>query len=102
MNHTAKEPIDKKLVEHLANLVKIKLGEDKKKITEDLKKVVGYFEELKEVNTENVEPVSGGTLLENAVRKDEYNNDKKLSAEPAVKAFPDNKNGYLKTPPVFE
>jgi aspartyl-tRNA(Asn)/glutamyl-tRNA(Gln) amidotransferase subunit C len=97
-----KEPIDKKLVEHLAKLVKIKLGGDKEKITEDLKKVVGYFEELKEINTENVEPVSGGTLLKNVVRKDEYNKDKELSAKPAVRVFPDNKNGYLKTPPVFE
>jgi len=97
-----KEPIDKKLVEHLADLVKIKLGGDKKKITEDLKKVVGYFEELKEINTENVEPVSGGTLLENVVREDEYSKDKKLSAELAIKEFPESKDGYLKTPPVFE
>lgn len=97
-----KEVIDKKLVGHLAELSRIDLGGDAEKITDDLKEIVGYFEVLKEADVEGVNPVSGGTALENAVREDKYDEKKKLDGKGAIDAFPDRKDGYLKVPPVFE
>ncbi len=97
-----KEIIDRKLVEHLAELSRINLDNDEGKITEDLKEIVGYFEVLKEAEVENIEPVSGGTGLENVVREDKYDGEKKLDGEEAVGSFPEKKDDYLKVPPVFE
>lgn len=97
-----KETVDKKLVEHLAELSRIDLGDDAEKITDDLKEIIGYFEVLNEADIKGVEPVSGGTALENEVREDKYDEKKKLDGGEAVRAFPDKKDGYLKVPPVFE
>lgn len=98
----SKEIINKKLIEHLAGLSRIDLDEDENEITDDLKEIVGYFEVLKKIDVEDVEPVSGGTDLENEVREDKYDEEKKLDGKPAVESFPEKKDGYLKTPPVFE
>ncbi len=57
---------------------------------------------MNEVDTEGVEPVSGGTDLINVMREDEYDKEKKLDGGPAVESFPEEKDGYLKTPPVFK
>jgi len=94
--------IDKELINNLAELARLDLGGDEKEITENLKKIVDYFEELKEIDTEDVLPVSGGTDLVNEFREDEYDKEKQLSKDKAVQAFPEEKDGYLKVPPVFE
>jgi aspartyl-tRNA(Asn)/glutamyl-tRNA(Gln) amidotransferase subunit C len=97
----SKEVINKDIVEHLADLARVKLDENEKGIIEDLKKIVDYFEVLKEVDVENILPVTGGTDLENVVREDKYDEEKKLDGEKAVEGFPEKKDGYLKVPPVF-
>ena len=94
--------VNKELLKNLAELARLDLGGDEKEIMEDLKKIVDYFEELKEIDTEDVLPVSGGTDLVNAFRKDEYDKEKQLSRERVVQAFPEEKNRFLKVPPVFE
>lgn len=94
--------VNKELLKNLAELARLDLGGDEKEIAEDLKKIVDYFEELKEIDTEDVLPVSGGTDLVNIFREDEYDKGKQLSREKAVQAFPEEKNGFLKVPPVFE
>ena len=93
--------LDKKHLEHLAALsrIEIKKGEEEK-LLEDLRKILNHFEELKEVNTENVQPLSGGTELKNVSRSDEIREDR-LRGDKAVEAFPEREHGYLKVPPVF-
>ena len=76
--------IDKELIHNLAELARLDLGGDEKEITENLKKIVDYFEELKEIDTEDVLPVSGGTDLVNEFREDEYDKEKQLSKDKAV------------------
>ncbi len=95
--------IDKKTLEYLAELSRIEL--DKKheeKLLKDLQKILGYFEELKEVNTENVEPMAGGTIEKNVLRGDELINESKTSSVQLTGQFPEKESGYLKIPPVFE
>lgn len=97
--------VDKKSLEHLAELAKIELKEEEEeKLLEDLGKILGYFEELKEINTENVEPMTGGTMEQNVLRNDADNIRKEINAEAEelVKAFPEKKGRFLKVPPVFE
>lgn len=94
--------IDKKHLEHLAALarIEIKKGEEEK-LLGDLRRILEHFEELKEVKTDDVAPLSGGTELKNIDRADEIKSDR-LGADPAVDSFPEKEGRYLKIPPVFE
>ncbi|MFA5098755.1 MAG: Asp-tRNA(Asn)/Glu-tRNA(Gln) amidotransferase subunit GatC [Candidatus Paceibacterota bacterium] len=94
--------INKKTLEYLAELSRIEL--DKKheeKMLEDLQNILGHFDELKEVDTEGVEPLAGGTVETNVFRNDDgFNN--QPPASDLIDAFPDKEGDFLKVPPVFE
>jgi len=108
--------INKKTLEHLVELGRIDLDErSEEKLLKDLQKILEYFEELKEVDTENVEPMAGGhaerdlshakrggTIVKNVFRNDEKSENGKTKNENLVEQFPEKQNGYLKVPPVFE
>mgnify|MGYP001592524359 CR=1 FL=1 len=98
-----KVPIDKKTLEHLAELSRIELdkkGEDK--LLKDLEKILGHFEELKEVDTENIEPMAGGTIEENIFREDEINDKRQETSDKLIDAFPEKEGDFLKVPPIFQ
>jgi len=93
--------ISKKDLENLAELARIELKEnEEKKLLRDLESILKHFDELKEVDTEKVKPMIGGTNLENVFRSDESLNC--LSSDGATKQFPEEARGFLKVPPVFE
>ncbi len=105
-----KTNIDKKTLKYLAELGRIELSEKSEdKLLKDIKIIFDYFEELKEADTEGVEPMTGGcaerggTEKLNVVRNDEIM-DKNLNEkrDKLIDAFPEKENGYLKTPAVFE
>ena len=94
--------LHKKDVEHLAGLSRLELlSEEAGLLTKDLERILNHFEELKEVNTEGVLPLTGGTSLSNIAREDvaEVNDDTGLGKD----QFPEaNGDGFLKIPAVFE
>ncbi len=93
--------IDKKALEHLAELSRIKLDEkEEEKLIKDLEKILYHFEELNSLDTFGVEPMNGGTELKNSLREDEERTSTNQGA--GVEAFPETKDGFLKVPPVFE
>lgn len=96
--------INKKSLEHLAELARLQLtAAEEEKFLKDLGNILDYFKELQEVNTDNVRPMTGGTMLKNITSDDEafargrFQESDKLRAQ-----FPDHENGFLKVPPVFE
>lgn len=91
--------INKELLEHLAKLSRINLGENKEKMLDDFSGVVDYFEKLDELDIEGVEPVSGGTRLKNQWRED--GDTKRIVSQKAREQFPEEEDGYNKIPPVF-
>ena len=94
--------LSKKDLEHLAELARIELKkEEEGKLLKDLEKILGHFEELKEVDTDDVLPMSGGTFSKNVLRGDDSENTK-LAGEKSVEQFPEKESGFLKVPPVFE
>lgn len=94
--------IDKKTLEYLAELGRIELDKKhEKKMLDDLQNILGYFDELKEVNTEGVEPLAGGTIETNICRNDEGFENQSSTAN-LIDAFPDKEGDFLKVPPVFE
>jgi len=92
--------IDKKILEYLADLGRIKLNEnEEEKLLKDLQNILAYFQELQKLDTTKVEPLTGGTIEKNVFREDKirkYENPQKL-----IESFPEKENNFLKIPPVF-
>ncbi|NMB92546.1 MAG: Asp-tRNA(Asn)/Glu-tRNA(Gln) amidotransferase subunit GatC [Parcubacteria group bacterium] len=80
-------------IDYLLNLARLDISsEEKEKIAHDLAKILDYVNQLQQVNTEGLEPMDGGTFLENIWRADEINPQKvNLKQE-----------GYFTVPPIFE
>ncbi|MEK7554698.1 MAG: Asp-tRNA(Asn)/Glu-tRNA(Gln) amidotransferase subunit GatC [Patescibacteria group bacterium] len=96
--------IGKRELEHLAELARIELHEkEKEKLIVDLGNILKHFEELKALNTDGVEPLTGGTSEKNVLRED-ADLGRPFGVEPGklIEAFPDREGDYLKVPPVFE
>ena len=96
--------ISKKDVQHIANLARIELApEEEEKFAQDLGGILGFVEELNQVNTDGVEPVTGGTILENIVRPDEQIDTSLESKDiQLLEAVPEKKDGYVKVKKVFD
>ena len=96
--------ITQKDVEHIAHLARIELtDEEKQKFGHDLSAVLAFVGKLNEVDTEGVEPMTGGTMLENVMREDEQIDDV-LEGKSALllDAAPEKKEGWVKVKSVFE
>lgn len=97
--------ITQKEVEKIAELARLRLKEsEKEKFAEDLSSVIGYVQKLSEVNVEKVEPMTGGTVLESVMRKDDETkniSDPKMREE-ILNAAPDRQDDYFKVPSILE
>lgn len=91
-------------IEHIAHLARIELdGETKKNLERDLPGILSFVETLNELDTQNIEPVNGGTLLTNVMRSDEQIDDymEKKSAQ-LMEAAAQKKGNLIKVKSVFE
>lgn len=94
------ENITKKTIEYLANLARIKLTEtEKETLSADLKKIINHFNELNNVDTSNVKPITEEADLKNVLRKDDENQNPYLNK--GIENFPETKNRFLKVPKVL-
>ena len=80
--------IDKSTVDRLARLSKLEFSENEKvEMVEDFKKIVGFVDKLKEVDTEGVKPlIYVNEDVTNVLRKDEVKG--MLSREEALQNAP--------------
>ncbi|MEK7192504.1 MAG: Asp-tRNA(Asn)/Glu-tRNA(Gln) amidotransferase subunit GatC [Patescibacteria group bacterium] len=93
--------INKKSLEHLADLARLELHEkESDKFLKDLSEILGHFKELETLNTDGVQPMTGGTELRNILREDEILDDR-LGPDNVVDSFPEKEGRHLKVPPVF-
>ncbi len=97
---------DKKALEHLAALARIELtSHEEGKFARDLEKILAHFNELRELTTENVVPMAGGTQASNVLREDGVtvgDAPREEEARAVADALPEREKGFLKVPPVFE
>ena len=64
--------IDRKLLEYIAEVSRLKLtDEELERFTEQLKVIIGAFREIDEVDTEGVEPSFHPSELKDVLREDE-------------------------------
>lgn len=93
--------MDSKEINHLLELARIELSsQEKEKITSDLEKILDYVKQLQELDTTGVEPMTGGTLLQNVCREDEIH--KQKENDQLKNSALDTEEGYFKVPPIFE
>lgn len=93
--------INKEELKHLAKLSRIELSEkEEKKILKDLEEILDYFKEIQSIDTSKIAPMTGGTELKNVFRDDDER--KKTNSRCGTESFPEEKNGLLKVPSVFE
>lgn len=89
-------------VKKLAKLARIAItDEEAKKFQTELEAILGYVEQLNEINTEGVEPTSQVTGLINVTRPDEVHN-YGVNRESLLKNAPAQKDGYIQVKRVLE
>ena len=100
---SSKKILSDKDVRRVAKLSKLSLTDDEvKKFGSQLSHIVGYIDELREVDTKGVEPTSQTTRLTNIVRRDEADSDQTLSQDEALSGTENTHNGYFKVPIMLE
>ena len=89
--------IDRKLLEHVAELARLKLTEDEiNKFLPQLKEALEFFSKLQEVDTDNVKPSFQPVELKNVMREDAEK--ECLSQDDALSLTEHKKDGYFKGP----
>ena len=93
--------IDLKTVKHISKLSRISIDEKKaKKLETDLNLIFKWIEQLNELKTENVEPLSSIVEAKLRLRKDEVKS--KNIREDVLKNSPANSKDYFVVPKVVE
>ncbi len=92
--------ISKEEVQHIAKLARLGLNDEEIERTQkELSAILDYIEQLKEINTEGVEPTSHSVVIENVLREDigkPERQEKKL-----LEMSPQKKDNYFKVKPIF-
>ncbi len=86
-------------VEHVAKLARLDITEEEKvKFSKQLGDVLKYVEQMNEVDTSNVEPLSHVVDFNNVMREDEIHYD--CTKEQLMMNAPDEENGFFKVPKI--
>ena len=88
-------------VEHIALLSRLKLSdEERERMTTQLNDIMGFFEQLGELDTSQVEPTSHAIPMHNVLRADEVC--PSLTAEEALQNAPERAGDTFRVPRVVE
>jgi aspartyl-tRNA(Asn)/glutamyl-tRNA(Gln) amidotransferase subunit C len=98
---TMKKIISKDLIKSLSKLAKINLTEKEvEKYTNEFSSVIGYMEEIKNIDVENISETARVSDEGNIFRKDEIK--PSLSQEQALKNCKNTYNGYFLVPKILK
>ena len=93
--------LTKKEIEKIAKLARIKLNEEQAETFKDeLSGILDWVEQLQEVDTENVEPLTSISNVVLPTRKDEVT--EKNVQEEVLSNAPNSQYGYFTVPKVVE
>lgn len=93
-------PVSKKEVEHIAELARLELIEKEiEEYTTQLNKILEYMDKLRELDTENVIPLSHPIEGANVFREDEVK--PSIDREEALKNAPSKDDEFFKVPKVI-
>lgn len=90
-------------VKHLAALAKLKLTKSEEKLlAKDLPSILAYVGKLQEVDTSHIDAKAYLTDAVNVMRYDEPQPTVGDAHDALIAAFPEQTNGALKVPGIFE
>jgi aspartyl-tRNA(Asn)/glutamyl-tRNA(Gln) amidotransferase subunit C len=93
--------VNDELINHLAHLAKLEFeAGEKDAIKADLEKIIGFCEQLNQVDTEGVEPLIYMTEDTNVLRNDEVKGH--LTKEEALLNAPKKDSDYFRAPKVID
>ena len=93
--------VDTKTVAKIANLARIKMADDKlAPMADELNKILAWVEQLDEVDTDNVAPMTSVVESKLPWRKDEVSDGEKPDA--ILKNAPTTEYGHFAVPTVIE
>ena len=93
--------ITKDQVEHVAKLARLALTEEEKELyTQQLSKILDYIDQLNEVNTEGVEPMTQPIPTVNVMREDIVK--KQFTREAILNNAPHEEYGFFRVPKIGE
>jgi aspartyl-tRNA(Asn)/glutamyl-tRNA(Gln) amidotransferase subunit C len=93
--------ISKEEVKHVAHLARLAITEEEAVMFQkQLDAIISFAEELKELDTEGVEPTSHVLEMKNVLREDKPG--KGLPLEEVLKNAPDHKDGQIRVPAIIE
>ena len=86
-------------VEHVAKLARLELTEEEKELyTKQLGDVLKYVDQMNEVDTTNVKPMTQVVDFSNVTREDIPNQE--ISKEALMANAPEEENGFFKVPKI--
>ncbi len=93
--------IGMKEVEHVARLARLALSpEEKERMREQLDRILGYIDKLRQLDTEGVEPTSHAVPMVNVLREDELR--PCLPPEAMLANAPDRSGEFFRVPRIIE
>lgn len=92
--------VNNKQVEQIAKLARLKFDENEiENLTKDMNKILDYMDQLNELDTDNIEPLSHPLDLSNVMRED--NLKESISREEVFKNTPSHNEEFFKVPKVI-
>ncbi|MCG8319139.1 MAG: Asp-tRNA(Asn)/Glu-tRNA(Gln) amidotransferase subunit GatC [Cytophagales bacterium] len=93
--------VDKETLSKIAHLARLEFEErDEKEMIESLTEILSWVEQLEEVDTEGVEPLTTMSKEVNVLREDEASN--RLDQQNALKNAPKKDSVYFRVPKVLD
>ncbi|RDI38463.1 Asp-tRNA(Asn)/Glu-tRNA(Gln) amidotransferase subunit GatC [Falsibacillus pallidus] len=93
--------ISKEEVKHVAHLARLEFSEQEvEKFAHQLDAIIGFAEQLNELDTDNVKPTSHVLDMKNVLREDK--SVKGLPREEVLKNAPDHQDGQVRVPTILE
>ncbi len=93
--------LDKESVKKVASLARIRMSDEElERIAPQLSKIIGFVEQLAEVDTDNVEPLANVVDITPELRSDIVNDGN--CEEKVLKNAPEDTQGYFVVPKVVE
>ncbi|MBK1698055.1 Asp-tRNA(Asn)/Glu-tRNA(Gln) amidotransferase subunit GatC [Rhodovibrio salinarum] len=93
--------VDKDTVAQIAKLARIKVDDAQQEaLTKELSNILGWVDELGELDTEGVQPMTSVVEVQHSLRKDVVNDGDRQ--DDILKNAPESKQGYFVVPRVVE
>ena len=95
------EPLTEAEVRHIATLSRLQLSDEEvAMMMKELSAIVGYVDQLREVDVEGVDPTAHAVDVKNVFRDDVVR--ESIGSDRAVANAPQNEDSYFKVPKVLD